>query len=65
MAIDERITSFSDKELATLHENVRRLADSGSVRQRAEAERLMPLVDAELAQREARAPKRAARKRKG
>jgi hypothetical protein len=65
MAIDERIAAFSDKELAALHENVRRLAGSGSAPQRAEAERLMPLVDAELAQRQARAPKRAARKRKG
>lgn len=65
MAIDERITEFSDKELAALHDNVLRLVSSGSAPQRAEAERLMPLVDAELAQRQARAPKRATRKRRG
>ncbi|MBL8547561.1 MAG: hypothetical protein JNL81_13935 [Hyphomonadaceae bacterium] len=58
MAIDERITSFSDKELASLHDNVRRLADSGSTAQRAEAARLMPLIDAELAERKAKAPVR-------
>lgn len=60
MAIDERIAGYSDKELASLSENVRRLAQSGSVQQRAEAERLMPLVDAELAARKARAPARKA-----
>lgn len=58
MAIDERITSFSDKELASLHDNVRRLVDSGSTAQRAEAARLMPLIDAELAERKAKAPVR-------
>lgn len=58
MAIDERIAGYSDKELAALHNNVQRLAQSGTVQQRAEAERLMPLVDAELAERKARAPVR-------
>lgn len=60
MAIDERIAGYSDKELASLHNNVLRLAQSGTVQQRAEAERLMPLVDAELATRKARAPARKA-----
>lgn len=58
MAIDERIAGFSDKELATLSDNMRRLAQSGTVQQKVEAERLMPLVDAELAERKARAPVR-------
>jgi hypothetical protein len=62
MAIDERIAGYSDKELATLRDNVVRLAQSGSVQQKAEAERLMPLVDAELAERKAR--KAPARKQK-
>jgi hypothetical protein len=62
MVIDERIAGYSDKELATLRENARRLAESGSAKQKTEAERLMPLVDAELAERKARAPVRAARK---
>lgn len=62
MAIDERIASYSDKELATLRENAERLAVSGSAKQKAEAERLMPLVLAELAERKARAPVKPARK---
>lgn len=62
MVIDERIAGYSDKELARLRENATRLAQSGSVQQKAEAERLMPLVDAELAERKARAPAKAARK---
>lgn len=56
MAIDERIPDYSDKELGSLHDNVQRLAQTGSTAQRAEAERLMPLIDAELAARKARAP---------
>jgi hypothetical protein len=60
MAIDERIAGFSDKELKALHENVLRLAQTGTTAQRTEAERLMPLVDAELAERKARAPARKA-----
>jgi len=60
MAIDERIAGYSDKELASLNENVRRLAQSGTVQQQAEAERLMPLIDAELAARKANAPPRKA-----
>ncbi|OQW55820.1 MAG: hypothetical protein A4S17_05800 [Proteobacteria bacterium HN_bin10] len=60
MPIDERIAGYSDKELASLHDNVRRLAQAGTALQRAEAERLMPLIDAELAERKARAPARKA-----
>jgi hypothetical protein len=63
MAIDERIPGYSDKELGSLRDNVQRLAQSGSTAQRAEAERLMPLIDAELAARKARAPVRAPPKR--
>lgn len=58
MAIDERIAGYSDKELGSLHDNVLRLAQTGSTAQRAEAERLMPLIDAELAERKAKAPVR-------
>jgi hypothetical protein len=64
MAIDERIPDYSDKELGSLHVNVQRLAQTGSTMQRAEAERLMPLIDAELAARKARAPVRASPVRK-
>jgi hypothetical protein len=62
MAVDERIASYSDKELANLRENIVRLAESGSAKQKAEAERLMPLVDAERAERKSRAPEKPARK---
>ena len=62
MSIDERIPGYSDKELASLRANAERLAVSGTVMQKAEAERLMPLVDAELAGRKARAPAKVAKK---
>lgn len=62
MAIDERIAGYSDKELATLRENVERLALSGSAPQKLEAERLMPLILTELAERKARTPPKPARK---
>jgi hypothetical protein len=65
MAIDERIPGYSDKELGSLQDNVQRLAQTGSTAQRAEAERLMPLIDAELAARKARAPVRTPPVRKG
>jgi hypothetical protein len=39
-----------------LRDNAARLSQSGSAKQRADAERLMPLVEAELAERKARAP---------
>ncbi len=39
-----------------------RLALSGSVKQKADCERVLPLIDAELAERKARAPAPAARK---
>ncbi len=56
MSIDERIPALSDKELSSLKDNAARLGLSGSVRQKAESERLTPLIDAELAERKARAP---------
>ncbi len=62
MAIDERIAGYTDKELATLRENVERLALTGSAMQKAEAARLMPLIDAELSERKSRAPAKAPRK---
>ena len=56
MSIDERIPSLTDQELANLQSNALRLADSGSAKQKADADRLMPLIQAELAERRARAP---------
>ncbi len=62
MSIEDRIPSLSDKELASLQENAMRLALSGSIKQKADCERVLPLIDAELAERKARAPAPAARK---
>lgn len=62
MTIDDRIAGYSDKQLATLRENVERLALTGSIPQKAEAERLTPLILAELAERKARTPPKAPRK---
>ena len=62
MSIEDRIPTLTDKELASLQENAMRLALSGSVKQKADCERVLPLIDAELAERKARAPAPAARK---
>jgi hypothetical protein len=64
MTIDERIPALTDKELAQLQGNAVRLSQSGTAKQKADADRLMPLIDAELAGRRARAPAKAAAKRK-
>ncbi|HVK80527.1 MAG TPA: hypothetical protein VM915_07930 [Verrucomicrobiae bacterium] len=70
MSIDQRIPDLSDKELDTLHANAVRLAESGSVQQRQQAEGLLPLIGAELETRSqtkaaiaAAKPKRVAKKR--
>jgi len=62
MSIDERIPSLSDAELARLHDNASRLREQGAVGQRTEAERVLPLIEAELAERRAREPVRPPRK---
>ena len=62
MSIEDRIPTLTDKELASLQENAMRLAQSGSAKQKADCERVLPLIDAELAERKARAPAPAARK---
>ena len=62
MSIEDRIPSLTDKELASLQENAARLAVAGSAKQKADCERVLPLIDAELAERKARAPAPAARK---
>jgi hypothetical protein len=51
--IDQRIPELSDKELENLHANALRLAQSGTQRQREQAESLLPLLSAELEQRRA------------
>jgi hypothetical protein len=51
-----RLADLSDKELEDLHGNAIRLAQSGTGAQRAEAERLLPVIGREV---EARAQARA------
>lgn len=52
MGIDDRIPELSDKELETFHANASRVAESGAPKQQ-EAERLLPLIAAELEARRA------------
>lgn len=51
--IDQRIPDLSDKELESLHANALRLKDSGTPKQREQAESLLPLVGAALETRRA------------
>lgn len=58
MAIDERIPDLSDQHLTTLQGNARRIALTGAAKQKEEAERLLPLIQAELDLRKSRLPPR-------
>jgi hypothetical protein len=49
--IEKHLTELSDKELENLHGNAIRLAQSGTGAQRADAERMLPLVGAEVDRR--------------
>jgi hypothetical protein len=49
--IEERIPDMTDKELENLRANAVRLAQTGSVKQKPEAERLLPLIDAAMESR--------------
>jgi hypothetical protein len=53
MEIDQRIPDLSDKELENLHANALRLVESGSVKQRQQAESLLPLLGAAIQTRRA------------
>ena len=48
MPIDDRIPQMSEPELVNLQANATRLITSGSAPQKAEAERILPLVAAAL-----------------
>lgn len=64
MGIEDRIPDMSDKDLATLLANARRLAESEEGRRKEAAVALVPLIEAELDDRRARAPARPAPVRK-
>lgn len=53
MGIEQRIPDLTDKELETLQANAVRLAQSGTVQQRQQAETLLPLIDAAMQERRA------------
>jgi len=63
MNLAERIPSLDDKELRNLLVNARRLENSGTPKQQAEAGELIPLIETELdARKPPSKPKRAAAK---
>ncbi|HYD89539.1 MAG TPA: hypothetical protein VEA80_18815 [Vitreimonas sp.] len=51
--IDQRIPDLSDKELERLHANAVRLSQSGTPKQREQAESLLPLLGVALEDRHA------------
>jgi hypothetical protein len=53
LGIDQRIPDLSDAELENLHANAVRLMDSGSPKQREQAESLLPLLTSAIAERRA------------
>ena len=56
MSIADRLPDLADEQLANLHANTARLSTAGTDRQRSEAETLLPLVVAEIADRKAKLP---------
>jgi hypothetical protein len=54
--LHDRVPGMSDEALGTLHTNALRLVQSGNERQRASAGALMPVIESELALREANKP---------
>ena len=56
MAMADLIPGMDDKALANLHSNALRLQESGAPKQQAQAAELLPLIDAELADRKAKLP---------
>jgi hypothetical protein len=64
MAIADLIPQMDDAGLANLHANAQRLAVDAVEPQRGQAALLLPLIEVELAEREARKPAPAAPKRR-
>ena len=56
MSIADRLPDLADEQLANLHANTARLSTAGTDRQRSEAETLLPLVVAEIADRKSKLP---------
>ena len=65
MSMVDRIPGMSDADLASLHANAQRLETEGTTPgQKAAAAEMLPVIAAELAQRQAAKPKPAAKPRK-
>ena len=62
MDMATRLPSLTDQQLATMLGNAERLGQSGSNKQKSEATRLIPLIQAEIEERRARAPEKPARR---
>ena len=56
MDIAERLPSLTDQQLAIMRANAERLAEEGTNKQQAESARMLTLIEAEIADRKARAP---------
>ena len=56
MTIADKLPDMADKDLATLRTNAVRWQDGAVAKQQEAAAELLPLIDAELADRKAKAP---------
>lgn len=53
MSVEDRIPSFTEKELENLRDNATRLAQNGAQKQKDDATRLLPIIEAALVERRA------------
>ena len=56
MDVATQLPSMTEKQLSTMLGNAERLGIAGNKKQKLEATRLMPLIQAEIDERKARAP---------
>jgi hypothetical protein len=56
MDMATKLPSLTDQQLSTMLGNAERLGHAGTNKQKGEAARMMPLIQAELDERKARAP---------
>lgn len=56
MTIADKLPAMGDKDIATLRTNALRWQDGSDAKQQSAAADLIPLIDAELADRKAKAP---------
>jgi hypothetical protein len=56
MDIAERLPTLTDQQLTVMRSNAERLGRAGTNKQQGEAKRLLPLIQAEIDGRKARAP---------